>query len=68
MFAAMRRRNPLPAILIAGIAQILLFGIWFEFDERHRYFLTPILLLCAAAGLLGLLSHGRTDKEMVAEG
>ena len=60
VYAASRRRDPLSWILLAGVAQILLFGIWFEFDERHRYFLTPILLLCAAAGLLKLLAHRRT--------
>lgn len=59
-FAATRRLDPLKSILLAGIAQMLLFGIWFEFDERHRYFLTPILLLCAVAGLLNLLGRNRS--------
>ena len=75
LFAAIRRRDPLKSMLLAGIAQMLLFGIWFEFDERHRYFLTPILLLCASAGLLSLLTRMRSGtaptvasvQEMVAE-
>jgi len=42
----------LSQLLLAAIANILLFGIWFEFDQRHRYFLTPLLLLAAVNGLL----------------
>lgn len=63
LFATTRRLDPLKSILIAAIAQILLFGIWFEFDERHRYFLTPILLLCAAAGLLDLVERRPTATQ-----
>ncbi len=39
-------------LLIAGVAQLALSGVWFEFGERHREFLTPFLLLlgCMAAG------------------
>lgn len=66
LFVAIRRRDPLTSMLLAGIAHMLLFGIWFEFDERHRYFLTPILLLCAAAGLLDLLTRMRTAKARTA--
>jgi 4-amino-4-deoxy-L-arabinose transferase-like glycosyltransferase len=47
-----RRRQLLSQLLFAAIANILLFGIWFEFDQRHRYFLTPVLLLLAVNGLL----------------
>lgn len=39
----------LTALLAAGVAQLLLFGVWFEFGERHREFLTPLLLLVIAA-------------------
>jgi 4-amino-4-deoxy-L-arabinose transferase-like glycosyltransferase len=46
------RRQLLSQLLLAAIANILLFGIWFEFDQRHRYFLTPLLLLVAVNGLL----------------
>jgi 4-amino-4-deoxy-L-arabinose transferase-like glycosyltransferase len=50
--AWVQRRQLLSQFLLAGIANILLFGIWFEFDQRHRYFLTPLLLLSAVNGLL----------------
>ena len=41
-----------PARLIwASLAQIFLFGIWFEFGERHRLFMTPFVLLMAASFL-----------------
>lgn len=36
-------------LVAAGFAQLLLFGVWFEFGERHRVFLTPLLLLLVAA-------------------
>jgi hypothetical protein len=35
-------------LLWACIAQVMLFGIWFEFSERHRLFMTPFILLVAA--------------------
>lgn len=41
-------RQPMTLLLWACVAQVLLFGIWFEFSERHRLFLTPFLLLVAA--------------------
>lgn len=50
--AWVQRRQLLSQLLLAAIANILLFGIWFEFDQRHRYFLTPLLLLVAVNGLL----------------
>jgi 4-amino-4-deoxy-L-arabinose transferase-like glycosyltransferase len=34
-------------LLLGCIAASLLFGIWFEFSERHRLFMTPFLLLLA---------------------
>lgn len=43
------RLGRVPATLVLLIAacglQLLLFGIWFEFGERHREFVTPFLLL-----------------------
>ncbi len=41
-------------LLLAGFAQLALFGVWFEFGERHREFMTPLLLLaiCVAASTL----------------
>jgi len=44
------RRTTAVGLLLAGFAQILLFGMWFEFSERHRYFLIPLMLLVAAIG------------------
>ena len=38
-------------LIWASLAQILLFGIWFEFGERHRLFMTPFVLLMAATYL-----------------
>lgn len=47
---ALLRPRRLPSLfLFAGFLQILLFGIWLEFSERHRHFLTPLLLLSACA-------------------
>lgn len=43
------RMGRIPATLVLLIAacglQLLLFGVWFEFGERHREFVTPFLLL-----------------------
>lgn len=36
------------ALLVACFVQLAAFGVWFEFAERHREFLTPILLLTIA--------------------
>lgn len=48
-----RLRNQLAARLLwACIAQVMLFGIWFEFSERHRLFMTPFILLLACQLLL----------------
>ena len=49
------RRDPrLAALLLAVVAQLLLFGVWFEFSERHRELLTPFLLLGIAAAVARL--------------
>lgn len=56
MAAGLRGRQVPPvlwAILAAGLAQLLFFGVWFEFGERHREFLTPLLLLAIAAAAGG---------------
>lgn len=45
---AFRRDPRFTALLLAIIAQLLLFGVWFEFSERHRELLTPFLLLGTA--------------------
>jgi 4-amino-4-deoxy-L-arabinose transferase-like glycosyltransferase len=39
----------IPARLLwASVAQVMIFGIWFEFSERHRAFMVPFVLLMAA--------------------
>lgn len=47
--AARLRRMPgtgtLLLLIAACFAQLMLFGVWFEFSERHREFVTPFLLL-----------------------
>jgi hypothetical protein len=44
--AALVNRAPVLILLVAACGlQIALFGIWFEFGERHREFVTPFLLL-----------------------
>lgn len=61
-----RRNELLSRFLFAGLAQILLFGMWFEFDQRHRYFLTPILLLVAARGVQLILERRSGDRVRLA--
>lgn len=41
------RRVPFTLVLLIAACglQLLLFGVWFEFGERHREFVTPFLLL-----------------------
>ena len=48
--AFVERHSITVRLLLASLAQILLFGMWFEFSERHRYFLMPLMLLVAAIG------------------
>lgn len=38
----------LTLLLAACLVQLALFGVWFEFGERHREFVTPFLLLLVA--------------------
>ncbi|MFD1950987.1 glycosyltransferase [Sphingomonas arantia] len=38
-------------LFAAAMAQILIFDVWFEFAERHRYFTMPFLFLLIGAGL-----------------
>jgi hypothetical protein len=44
---AIGRRVPFTLVLLIAACglQLLLFGVWFEFGERHREFVTPFLLL-----------------------
>ncbi|RXD05293.1 glycosyltransferase [Sphingomonas sp. UV9] len=52
--SAWRRQTPGTAVMLllvaACVVQTLVFGVWFEFDERHRDFATPFLLLLATFG------------------
>lgn len=49
------RRDPaiatLAALLLACVAQLVLFAVWFEFGERHRESLGPFLLLTIAVAV-----------------
>ncbi|MGC6401686.1 hypothetical protein ACNI3Q_14030 [Sphingomonas sp. FW199] len=47
-------------LLAVGFAHLLLFGLWFEFGERHRDFLMPILFLIAAS----LFSQARPGEAV----
>ena len=38
----------LALLIVACLVQLLVFGLWFEFGERHREFVTPLLLLAIA--------------------
>lgn len=51
--AVKARRTVLFHMMLALWLQVLVFGIWFEFAARHRYFMTPILLLLAVAAFRG---------------
>jgi len=45
----MRLPRSIPARLLwASVAHVMLFGIWFEFSERHRIFMAPFILMMAA--------------------
>ena len=44
-------------LLWVSLAQVVLFGIWFEYSERHRLFMTPFILLMAAALLASANRH-----------
>lgn len=41
-------RSAAALLLWACLAHVMLFGIWFEFSERHRLFMAPFVLLMAA--------------------
>ena len=50
-------RSTAALLLWACLLQALLFGIWFEFSERHRLFMVPFMLLMAAC----VLTQSRRD-------
>lgn len=56
-FGLLLRRDRIPTVLIvliaADVVQLGLFGVWFEFGERHREFLLPFLLLAVLTTIRG---------------
>ena len=42
-------------LILACFAQLALFGVWFEFGERHREFMTPLLLLLGCMAVSGFV-------------
>lgn len=48
-------RGPLARLLIACLAQMLIFQMWFEFSERHTYFMIPFLMLASTAGVASVI-------------
>jgi hypothetical protein len=51
------------ALVLACVAQLLLFGVWLEFGERHREFMTPLLLLPVAAFVSHLFRRRTAPAE-----
>jgi 4-amino-4-deoxy-L-arabinose transferase-like glycosyltransferase len=51
------RPNRILLICMAGCAVTIFVGIWFEFADRHRYFILPLLLLMAVAAGPGKLEN-----------
>lgn len=57
------RRELVTHLSLACIAQTLIFGMWFEYDDRHRYFLTPLLVFVAALGIVVWFSRERAARQ-----
>ncbi len=51
------RPDPVVSITIALLASICLINMWFEFGERHRYQLTPLVMLLAGMCLTKYHRH-----------
>jgi len=68
-FAALASRRALAKdrflapILLACLLHIGLFGIWFEFGERHRHFVTPFLLLMVGSFAVRVLSSPGANRN-----
>ena len=54
-------RSTAALLLWACLTQALLFGIWFEFSERHRLFMVPFMLLLAAIAVTRSHRHRATN-------
>ena len=50
------RGSVIRPLVVACLLQLFLVQIWFEFPERHRYFMIPLLAILAAEGMR-LLIH-----------
>ena len=62
VFALIRQPRSIPARLLwASLAQVMVFGIWFEFSERHRLFMTPFIIMMA--GML-LINSRRAQRSV----
>jgi hypothetical protein len=56
--AALSRNRTLLLLIAACGLQLVLFGIWFEFGERHRELVTPFLLLLITMEFARTRPHG----------
>ncbi len=56
----LRRSDIMTTLLLALFLSILAAGMWFEFGERHRYILTPMLLLIGGSWLVRYHGHRRS--------
>ena len=65
--ATRARRTPafttVALLLLACVAQLALFSVWFEFGERHREFLTPFLLLLITSAASGWQFRRRASRD-----
>ncbi len=56
-----RDNGPLVPLLFAAFVSLCAINMWFEFGERHRLMLTPLLMLVAAAWLMKPDSRSEND-------
>ena len=60
-----RSRASVPLLLVAACGlQAMVFGVWFEFGERHREFATPFLLLLVCAAVEGLRCRSPVEPSV----
>jgi hypothetical protein len=61
------RQSPLTKALAAGLINLFAIQVWFQFAERHRYFMTPLLILLsvAAASLVIGETRQRSVKDVL---
>lgn len=50
----------LASIILRSFVALDLVGIWFEFADRHRFFILPILLLSATPAIAHVTRHRRS--------